>query len=86
MRLKILDGPVKISYVKGMNVESIVKIAADNVKQLRRVDVERVLNEGRTYQEIETIRAYLNEHRPDLQGYTDEMSLELIAEKGLARL
>lgn len=55
-----------------------ITLVAENVKALRRADVERVLTEGLVSAEDQgAMAAFIKRHRPDLSAEVDELMADL---------
>ena len=58
------------------NMEACMKVAANSVQELRKVDVYRVLVESNRSEHRSAIAAYIRQERPDLQSEVDEILRE----------
>jgi hypothetical protein len=63
------------------NLENFIKVAADSVLELRRVDVYRVLIESNRKEIQLPLAAYIRAHRPDLIIEVNEVLAEQAAEE-----
>lgn len=73
-RLKIAK-PVT-PQVPGGDMEKYIKVAADSIDQLRKVDVYRVLVESNRVEFRQAIASYIKSKRPDLVEEVDEVLME----------
>lgn len=67
-----------------INYQTIIAIAADSVGQLRKQDVERVMNAANEIdggKQYESFKSYLINERPDLKDEIEDLHQELTADK-----
>lgn len=64
-----------------MNIENFLKIAADSVETLRRVDVCRVLDQDLEYKVTREIAKHISIHRPDLREEVADCLREVVRDR-----
>lgn len=69
--------------MNAINPENFIKIAADSVMQLRRIDVYRVLLEAYHCGALRLMADYILGNRPDLRDEVADCQADLIAEMGV---
>lgn len=79
---KYFEGRTAASSADAKKFDRYITLAADDVGQLRRSDVYRVLGEAKSVKELSALSAYITGKRPDLKSTVAEDAEEVTSEKG----